>query len=49
MTAAGLPRPDKVFVVSAVKGFNVRPMMDDIRAALGFRGDLWVGSEMLLS
>ncbi|KXZ56942.1 hypothetical protein GPECTOR_1g85 [Gonium pectorale] len=39
---AGLPSPDKVFMVSATKGLGVREMVQDIRKALGFRGDLWV-------
>ena len=42
LAAAGLPRPDKVFCVSAPKAVNVRPVAEDIRSALGFRGDLWV-------
>jgi len=39
---AGLPRPERVFMVSAVKGFGIRPMLDDLRSAMGFRADLWV-------
>eukprot|EP00199_Chlamydomonas_sp_CCMP681_P000330 CAMPEP_0119116928 /NCGR_PEP_ID=MMETSP1180-20130426/52557_1 /TAXON_ID=3052 ORGANISM="Chlamydomonas cf sp, Strain CCMP681" /NCGR_SAMPLE_ID=MMETSP1180 /ASSEMBLY_ACC=CAM_ASM_000741 /LENGTH=544 /DNA_ID=CAMNT_0007106131 /DNA_START=76 /DNA_END=1710 /DNA_ORIENTATION=+ len=42
MQQAGLPRPDKVFCVSANKGSGVRDMVDTIKTALGFRGDLWV-------
>lgn len=42
MRQAGLPSPDKVFMVSAVKGLGVKDMVQDIRVALGFRGDLWV-------
>eukprot|EP00798_Chlamydomonas_sp_ICE-L_P007543 gene7543-692_t len=39
---AGLPPPEKVFLVSAVKGSGVREMVDNVKTALGFRGDLWV-------
>ncbi|GIL44395.1 hypothetical protein Vafri_1873 [Volvox africanus] len=39
---AGLPHAEKVFMVSAAKGLGVKDMLQDIRQALGFRGDLWV-------
>ncbi|KAG2441115.1 hypothetical protein HXX76_003967 [Chlamydomonas incerta] len=39
---AGLPAPDKVFLVSAAKGTGVKDMVQDVRQALGYRGDLWV-------
>ncbi|GLC33305.1 hypothetical protein PLESTB_000348100 [Pleodorina starrii] len=39
---AGLPHAEKVFMVSAAKGLGVKDMVQDIRQALGFRGDLWV-------
>ncbi|KAG2482323.1 hypothetical protein HYH03_018745 [Edaphochlamys debaryana] len=39
---AGLPSPDKVFIVSAARGSGVKEMVEDVREALGFRGDLWV-------
>jgi hypothetical protein len=37
MSQAGLPKPDKVFLVSAVKGSGVRDMVEDIKENLGFR------------
>ena len=42
MTQAGLPKPDKVMLVSAVKGSGVRELVEEVKASLGFRGDLWV-------
>ncbi|GFR47130.1 hypothetical protein Agub_g8817, partial [Astrephomene gubernaculifera] len=42
LVQAGLPPPDKVFMVSATRGLGVKDMVQDIRHALGFRGDLWV-------
>lgn len=37
MKQAGLPRPDKVFLVSAAKGTGVRELVEDVKAGLGFR------------
>lgn len=42
MEQAGLPRPDKVFCVSAAKGLGVRALVEGVRDSLGYRGDLWV-------
>jgi hypothetical protein len=42
LRAAGLPPADKVFCVSAAKGSGVQALVDGVRDALGFRGDLWV-------
>ncbi|KAI8473852.1 MAG: hypothetical protein J3K34DRAFT_383481 [Monoraphidium minutum] len=39
---AGLPRPDSVFMVSALSGFGVREMLGRLRDEMGFRADLWV-------
>ena len=39
MTQAGLPRPDKVLLVSAVKGTGVRELIEEVKAGLGFRRD----------
>jgi|LauGreDrversion4_1035100.scaffolds.fasta_scaffold779261_1 hypothetical protein len=37
MNQAGLPRPDKVMLVSAVKGSGVRELIEEVKAGLGFR------------
>ena len=42
MKQSGLPRPDKVFMVSATKGSGVRDVVEAVKSGLGFRGDLWV-------
>ncbi|MEW5317331.1 MAG: hypothetical protein WDW38_008639 [Sanguina aurantia] len=42
LASAGLPKPEAVFMVSAVKMLGIRDMVDDIKSGLGFRGDLWV-------
>ena len=42
MKQSGLPRPDKVFMVSATKGSGVKDLVEEIKSGLGFRGDLWV-------
>lgn len=39
---AGLPRPEKVFMVSAKNGLGIKEMMGTIRDEMGFRADLWV-------
>jgi hypothetical protein len=38
----GLPRPEAVFMVSAINGFGVKEMLGRIRDEMGFRADLWV-------
>ena len=37
MSQAGLPRPEKVMLVSAVKGSGVRDLIEEVKAGLGFR------------
>lgn len=39
---AGLPKPSRVFMVSAVNGFGVKDMVRTIKEEMGFRADLWV-------
>jgi len=39
---AGLPRPEAVFMVSALSGLGVREMLGRVRDDMGFRADLWV-------
>lgn len=39
---AGLPRPEAVFMVSAVNGFGIKEMLTKMRDDMGFRADLWV-------
>lgn len=39
---AGLPRPSRLWMVSAATGLGVRDMMRGLREELGYRGDLWV-------
>ena len=39
---AGLPRPEAVFAVSAETGLGVKELVQRARAAMGFRGDMWV-------
>jgi len=39
---AGLPRPSRVFMVSAINGLGVREMIKTLRTDMGFRADLWV-------
>jgi hypothetical protein len=39
---AGLPRPDRVFMVSAINGVGVQEMIKTLRTDMGFRADLWV-------
>lgn len=39
---SGLPRPTRVFMVSAVNNFGVQEMLGAIRDEMGFRADLWV-------
>jgi len=41
MNQAGLPRPDKVMLVSAVKGSGVRELIEEVKAGLGFRWVYW--------
>ncbi|KIY99604.1 hypothetical protein MNEG_8359, partial [Monoraphidium neglectum] len=39
---AGLPRPQAVFMTSAVNGFGVKELLGRLRDDMGFRADLWV-------
>jgi putative protein kinase ArgK-like GTPase of G3E family len=39
---SGLPKPSRVFMVSAVNGFGVKDMVRTIKEEMGFRADLWV-------
>jgi hypothetical protein len=39
---AGLPKPDRVFMLSSVTGYGVKEMLDRLKADMGFRADLWV-------
>lgn len=39
---AGLPRPERVFCVSATSGRGVADMVSTLRGDMGFRADLWV-------
>lgn len=42
MQQAGLPRPSRVFMVSALNGLGVQDMLTTLRGDMGFRADLWV-------
>lgn len=39
---AGLPRPSRVFMVSALNGLGVKDMVHTLKDDMSFRGDLWV-------
>uniref|UniRef100_A0A383WDX7 Uncharacterized protein n=1 Tax=Tetradesmus obliquus TaxID=3088 RepID=A0A383WDX7_TETOB len=39
---AGLPRPSRVFMVSALNGLGVKDMVRSLKDDMGFRADLWV-------
>jgi hypothetical protein len=39
---AGLPRPSRVFMVSALNGLGVKEMVRSLKDDMGFRADLWV-------
>ena len=39
---AGLPKPDRVFMLSSVTGYGVKDMLERLKADMGFRADLWV-------
>jgi hypothetical protein len=39
---AGLPRPSRVFMVSALNGLGVKEMVASLKDDMGFRADLWV-------
>jgi hypothetical protein len=39
MKDAGLPRPDKVFMVSSTKGSGIRELVENVKASMGLR---WV-------
>ncbi|KAF6251140.1 hypothetical protein COO60DRAFT_669368 [Scenedesmus sp. NREL 46B-D3] len=39
---AGLPRPSRVFMVSALNGLGVKELVRTLKDDMGFRADLWV-------
>jgi hypothetical protein len=39
---AGLPQPERVFMVSAANGFGIKEMLEQLKNDMGFRADLWV-------
>lgn len=42
MSQGGLPRPSAVHIVSSEKGTGIKPLLADLQAAVGARGDVWV-------
>lgn len=39
---SGLPKPRRVFMVSALNGLGVKEMCRTLKDDMGFRADLWV-------